>query len=488
MPNLTDAELGRALRQNELSPVYFLYGREVFLSEGYLRKIQEKAVRKGTESFNLQRFDGGELDMVSLQVAEEGMPMMAERKCVTLMNPNLEKMRKEDFDALLEIVKDPNPACVFIIYVAAFELNAKKMPRVRKLIEAVAGIGTVVEFSPRTQGDLVKFLKTRFQKAGLTIEGPVASAMIARCGSTLEILSGEADKLIAYKGEGTVTREDVELVTRKSLEASVFDLSKLMLQNQYSRAFAVLEDLFQLREEPLAILGALSAAFLDLYRAKTAMLSSRTAEDVLALVSQLPGEGIPDAQCVPGRFKIFGGDPPPVPGSALRYRGKAQILAVRRQGSRGAGRGGDPQPVRIRRREAARMIKCRMPVVVEGKYDRITLSSLVDGTIVETGGFGIYRNPALLEMLRAMAKKTGIIVLTDSDAAGFRIRNHIRSAIREGKIINVYIPDVYGKERRKAAPSREGKLGVEGLDPATLEEAFRRAESASSRRSSPASR
>ena len=121
------------------------------------------------------------------------------------------------------------------------------------------------------------------------------------------------------------------------------------------------------------------------------------------------------------------------------------------------------------------MIKCRMPVVVEGKYDRITLSSLVDGTIVETGGFGIYRNPALLEMLRAMAKKTGIIVLTDSDAAGFRIRNHIRSAIREGKIINVYIPDVYGKERRKAAPSREGKLGVEGLDPATLEEAFRRA-------------
>ena len=247
MPNLTDAELGRALRQNELSPVYFLYGREVFLSEGYLRKIQEKAVRKGTESFNLQRFDGGELDMVSLQVAEEGMPMMAERKCVTLMNPNLEKMRKEDFDALLEIVKDPNPACVFIIYVAAFELNAKKMPRVRKLIEAVAGIGTVVEFSPRTQGDLVKFLKTRFQKAGLTIEGPVASAMIARCGSTLEILSGEADKLIAYKGEGTVTREDVELVTRKSLEASVFDLSKLMLQNQYSRAFAVLEDLFQLR-------------------------------------------------------------------------------------------------------------------------------------------------------------------------------------------------------------------------------------------------
>lgn len=121
------------------------------------------------------------------------------------------------------------------------------------------------------------------------------------------------------------------------------------------------------------------------------------------------------------------------------------------------------------------MIKCRMPVIVEGKYDRITLSALLDGTILETGGFGIYRNKELMEMLRVMARKTGIVVLTDSDAAGFQIRNHIRSAIHEGTIVDVYIPDVYGKERRKAAPSKEGKLGVEGLSPALLEEAFRKA-------------
>ena len=121
------------------------------------------------------------------------------------------------------------------------------------------------------------------------------------------------------------------------------------------------------------------------------------------------------------------------------------------------------------------MIKCRMPVIVEGKYDRITLAQLLDGPIIETGGFGIYRNKELLEMLRVMAKKTGIVVLTDSDAAGFQIRNHIRSAIREGTVVDVYIPDVYGKERRKAQPSKEGKLGVEGLSAALLEEAFRKA-------------
>lgn len=121
------------------------------------------------------------------------------------------------------------------------------------------------------------------------------------------------------------------------------------------------------------------------------------------------------------------------------------------------------------------MIRCTMPVIVEGKYDKITLSNLIDGTIIETGGFGVFRNPELVEMLRVLARKTGIIILTDSDAAGFKIRNFIRSAVRDGKIVNVYIPDIYGKERRKTAPSKEGKLGVEGLRPEILEEAFRKA-------------
>lgn len=290
MPIVTDAELGRALRQNELSPVYFLYGKEVYLSQICLQRIVEKVVQKGTEAFNLQRFDGAELDMTSLQIAEEGMPMMAEKKCIVLMNPNLEKMRKEDFDSLLAIVRDPNPACIFIVYVSVFEINLKKMARARRLAEAVGKVGTAAEFAPRTQGDLVKFLKARFQKAGITLETPVANALIQRCGASLEILSSESDKLIAYKGEGTVTREDVELVTRKSLEASVFDLSKRMLQNNYTGAFTLLEELYALREEPIAILGALNGAFLDLYRAKTAMLASKTAEDVAALFPSYRGK------------------------------------------------------------------------------------------------------------------------------------------------------------------------------------------------------
>lgn len=121
-------------------------------------------------------------------------------------------------------------------------------------------------------------------------------------------------------------------------------------------------------------------------------------------------------------------------------------------------------------------IKLKMPVIVEGKYDRLRLQELIDGTIIETGGFGIFKSPEKLEMLRALAQKTGIIILTDSDRAGFKIRHYIRSAIPNARgIYNVYIPDVFGKERRKAAPSKEGKLGVEGISVETLRKCFEKA-------------
>lgn len=122
------------------------------------------------------------------------------------------------------------------------------------------------------------------------------------------------------------------------------------------------------------------------------------------------------------------------------------------------------------------MLKVRQPVVVEGRYDRIRLASLIDGVILETGGFRIFRDRELLDALRSLSRTTGLIILTDSDDAGFRIRNFLRSALgKNAKLTHVYIPAVEGKERRKASPSAEGLLGVEGMDEQTLRAAFLRA-------------
>lgn len=119
-------------------------------------------------------------------------------------------------------------------------------------------------------------------------------------------------------------------------------------------------------------------------------------------------------------------------------------------------------------------LKISQAIVVEGKYDKIKLSAVIDGMIICTNGFGIYKDKSIVELIRLYAKTSGIIVLTDSDSAGFQIRNHLKGLVPDGNIINLYIPEIFGKERRKNAPSKEGKLGVEGIDVGTLREIFER--------------
>lgn len=114
-------------------------------------------------------------------------------------------------------------------------------------------------------------------------------------------------------------------------------------------------------------------------------------------------------------------------------------------------------------------------IVVEGRYDKNTLSQIVDAVIIETSGFGIFNDAQKQMLLRTMAQARGLVVLTDSDGAGFVIRNFIKGCVDPACVKHAYIPDVYGKERRKAAPSKEGKLGVEGMRPQVILDALIRA-------------
>ena len=121
------------------------------------------------------------------------------------------------------------------------------------------------------------------------------------------------------------------------------------------------------------------------------------------------------------------------------------------------------------------MVKIKEAIVVEGKYDKNTLSQLVDTAVFQTDGFGVMNNKELLGFLRQVAQTRGLIILTDSDGAGFVIRNHLRGALPKEQVRHAYIPDIYGKEKRKAAPGKEGKLGVEGMPPEVLLEVLRNA-------------
>ena len=121
------------------------------------------------------------------------------------------------------------------------------------------------------------------------------------------------------------------------------------------------------------------------------------------------------------------------------------------------------------------MVKIKEAIVVEGRYDKNTLSQILDATILETSGFGIFKNKEQMALLRRVAEVRGLIVFTDADGAGFVIRNHIKSAIPNQYLKHAYTPDILGKERRKSAPGKEGKLGVEGMTRDVILDSLRRA-------------
>ena len=121
------------------------------------------------------------------------------------------------------------------------------------------------------------------------------------------------------------------------------------------------------------------------------------------------------------------------------------------------------------------MIKINEVIIVEGRYDKNTLSQIIDGTIIETEGFGIFSDKEKLNLFRRLAETRGLVVLTDSDGAGFVIRNYLKGAIDPKYVKHAYIPDISGKEKRKSSPSKEGKLGVEGMSRDILLSALQKA-------------
>lgn len=134
------------------------------------------------------------------------------------------------------------------------------------------------------------------------------------------------------------------------------------------------------------------------------------------------------------------------------------------------------------------MIKIKQAIVVEGRYDKNTLSQLVDAPIFETNGFGVMKDRAMLDFLRRVAQARGLIILTDSDGAGFVIRNFLKGALPKDKVLHAYIPDISGKERRKTHAGREGKLGVEGMTPEILLAALKNAGAQTEQTDAPAER
>lgn len=279
---MTEAQLKKQLKEGTLARVYFLYGEEPWLSSHYAVQIAAKAVNGQTlAEFNDQRFDGQSCTAGDIEEAAEALPVMAEQKCVVVRDWDAASAPAAAQERILALASDPPPACVLVFWQDAVEADVKKNSKWKAFAAAVEKAGAAVSFPRKTEAEAVRLLCAGAGRRNSSLKPDAARLMIQRCGSDLTLLMSELDKLCALADGGEVTPEMIEGLGVRNLEASVFDLSKAILQGSYARAYGILNVLFSQREEPVAVLAVLSAAYADLYRAKAA-LSSGVRPETLA--------------------------------------------------------------------------------------------------------------------------------------------------------------------------------------------------------------
>ncbi len=283
---MNDTDLFKQIKQGTLHPVYLLYGQESYFVSACVDKIIEKAVPSGFESFNLNRFNGEKLSYIELEDAVSTLPMMAERKCVVVKDLDIDKLNKNDIDSLMEMVSNPNESTVLVLYSTGVEYDFKKSTKLKKLSEAIQKNGVVCDFALKDKATLKRALSDRAQKVYVELDMPIADLLIDRCSQSYSVLINEIDKLIAYvQGRGgdrlEITKADIEACSIPSIDATSFDLARSILNKKYEQAFLLLDELFYQRMEALSILGALNMCFIDLYRAKCAMMNGCNTDAVL---------------------------------------------------------------------------------------------------------------------------------------------------------------------------------------------------------------
>ncbi len=273
---MTEQDLKTRIKEGTCN-LYVLYGAESYLTEQYTRLIARQTVEEDFEVFNLQRFDGQTATPEELAGAIEALPMMAEKKCVLVRDVDV---AGADADRWLSLLDSLSPYCVTVFWQMTVQPDKRK--GWTAFLRRAEELGCVINFERKTVPEAAKLLTSGAKRRGCVLSPENARYMVEQSGNDLRLLLGELDKLSALAAGGEITRQIIDTAGTKNLEARVFDLSKAILQGRAEQAYDLLNRLFILREEPVAVLGVLSTAFADLYRAKVAVAGGQTPESLAA--------------------------------------------------------------------------------------------------------------------------------------------------------------------------------------------------------------
>ncbi len=269
MAVITEHELKKNIDSGATLPVYLIYGNDDGLKKLYTGKLQQKIVPEG-DCFNFQRFEG-DCDLQSVYDSLMQFPLMNDRKCVMLCDYDFEKSGENGFSKLMSLVTDVPDTAVLVLWFDTVEFDEKKSGRFKKLLAAIekAG-GAAVKLDHRGAGDLVRMLCAAASKRGAKMENSTARYLIETSSADYNILKNEIEKLCAYVGDGLITKETIDNVCVKSVEASVYNISRELVGKNLGKSMNMLDELIFLKVKPPVILSVLSAAFIEMYIAKVA--------------------------------------------------------------------------------------------------------------------------------------------------------------------------------------------------------------------------
>lgn len=256
--------LKRSLKDGKTN-VYILFGDDGYLKKMYKDKIS-RAVSDPEDVFNFNKF-GPDCDLQEVYDAVLQFPMMSDKKCVILTDYDFSGCTKSDYDKLCTIIAEVPDSCVFILWFDSMEIDYKKNSKFKKLVtEAEKVGGMAVALNHRTTAELVKMLTDGAKKRGCVFENNAARQLVETVGQDINTLVSELEKLCSFVNGGQITLETIEKVAVKSVESSIYDLSKQIIDCNMEKAINLLDDLFFMRVEPIIILSTVSSCYVDMYR------------------------------------------------------------------------------------------------------------------------------------------------------------------------------------------------------------------------------
>ena len=257
--------LKKNISADKLLPVYLLFGEDGFLKKNYSNKIL-KLVTEPDDIFNCCKFTG-ESDLQEVYDAVLQIPFATDKKYIEICDFDFEKCSKSDFERILELISEVPDTAVLVLRFDNIEVDSKKSAKFKKMVAAAEKNGGIAAcLDHKKEAELVKMLCDGAAKRGARFEPSAARYLIETAGQDIELLKGELDKLCAYVGKGQITKETVENISPKTVEASVYNLSKYILDCDVTSSLKILDDLFFMRVEPMIILSTVSSVYVDMMR------------------------------------------------------------------------------------------------------------------------------------------------------------------------------------------------------------------------------